>query len=191
MKLHRKFWMQIHLYLSLFFLPVAVIYAITGVLYIFEVRQNSGATIIDIPLDSMPSKGEEQRFILQTLESHQLKIPKDTQLKVMKGTPFIGNIQYSATLNKDKDGKPVLRTIDRGLYGILMLMHKSAGTKYNMGGFKFSAFDCIAIGFGISMLLFYLSGLIVTSFCKGKRKGAFLTLCAGTILTILAVWMSV
>lgn len=85
MKLHRKFWMQLHLYLSLFFLPAALIYAITGVLYIFEIRQNSGATILDIPLDSMPQKGQEEEFIITILKDKNLKIPKDTQVRMMKG----------------------------------------------------------------------------------------------------------
>ncbi len=77
--------MQIHLYLSLFFLPAALIYAITGVFYIFEIRQNSGANIIEIKLDSMPQKGDEKEFIITTLQEHQLKVPKDTTLHSMKG----------------------------------------------------------------------------------------------------------
>ncbi|CUU40851.1 hypothetical protein [Helicobacter typhlonius] len=191
MKLHRKLWMQIHLYLSLFFLPAALIYAITGALYIFEIRQNSGANIIEIKLDSMPQKGEEREFIIKTLQEHQLKVPKDTTLHSMKGNLTMGDIKYGVSLVKDKDGTPIIRTIDRGLYGILMLMHKSTGTKYELGGFKFSFFDFIAIGFGISMLLFYLSGLIMTSFCKGKRKVSFGVLGAGFIITTLAVYLSI
>lgn len=187
----RKFWMQIHLYLSLFFLPFALIYAITGVLYIFEIRQNSGATIIDIQLDSMPKRGEEQNFILQTLKANNLQIPQDTTLKMVKGSLSMGNIKYNASLSKNKQGEPTLRTIDRGLYGILMLMHKSGGTKYEVLGFQFSFFDFFAIGFGLSMLIFYLSGLIVTSFCKGKRASALSVLGAGFILSIIAVYFSI
>lgn len=191
MKLHRKLWMQLHLYLSLFFLPAAFIYAITGALYIFEIRQNSGATIVDIKLDSMPQKGEEKEFILQVLKENNLKIPSDTQIKMNKGNISMGNVKYSATILKEKDGTMILKTIDRGLYGILMLMHKSTGTKHEIGGFRFSFFDAIAITFGISMIIFYLSGLIMTSFCKGKRKSGFLTIAAGFIVTILAIYFSV
>lgn len=191
MKLHRKLWMKLHLYLSLFFLPAALIYAITGVLYIFDIRQDSGATIITIPLDSAPPKGQEGEFILHTLESHKLQIPKDTELRNFKGNLTMGNIKYSVSLAKDKEGKPILRATDRGLYGILLLMHKSTGKKYEVGGLRFSAFDGIAIGFGISMLIFYLSGLIITSFCKGKRGVAFGVMGLGFLTTALAVWASV
>ena len=64
----------------------------------------------------------------------------------------MGNIKYSVSLSKDKEGKPILRTIDRGLYEILnALPHKSTGSKHEIAGFKLSYFDFIAIGFGLSM----------------------------------------
>lgn len=59
--LNKKNWMQIHTYLSLFFLPAAFIYVLTGALYIFEIRQNSGAKIYEFKLDSIPKKGEEKK----------------------------------------------------------------------------------------------------------------------------------
>lgn len=191
MKLHRKFWMQVHLYLSLFFTPAALIYAVTGVLYIFEIRQNSGAIIHEIPLDSQPPKGEEQAFILKILEDNNLKIPSDTQVRMGRGGLTMGNIKYGVNIAKDKNDKPILRTTERNLYGVLMLMHKSGGTKHEIGGFKFSYFDFIAISFGISLVIFYLSGLIITSFCKGKRASAFGVMGVGFVVTALAVYFSV
>ena len=77
MKINKKRWMQIHTYLSLFFLPAALIYALTGVLYIFEIRQDSGAKILEFELESMPKNGEEQAFILHILQENNLKIPSD------------------------------------------------------------------------------------------------------------------
>ncbi|WP_343353606.1 hypothetical protein V3I05_10600 [Helicobacter mastomyrinus] len=41
------------------------------------------------------------------------------------------------------------------------------------------------------MILFYLSGLIMTSFCKGKRKSGFGVMGIGFIVTILAIYFSV
>lgn len=191
MKITKKNWMQIHTYLSLFFLPAALIYAITGVLYIFEIRQNSGAIIHNIELESMPRKGEERELILKVLEENNLQIPKNTELKNFRGSPSMGNVYYGVNIVQEKDGKIILRATQRNLYGVLMLMHKSTGTKFALGGFKFSLFDFIAIGFGISLLLFYLSGLFVTSFCKRNRASAFGTLGVGLVITILAVYFSV
>ena len=187
----KKNWMQIHTYLSLFFLPVALIYALTGVLYIFEIRQDSGARIHTIPLESAPEKGKEQEIILSTLKENNLKIPKNTKVTNFRGNmPRMGNVYYDVVISQDKNGA-MLRATQRNLYGVLMLMHKSVGTKFQLGSFRFSLFDFIAIGFGISLVIFYLSGLIVTSFCKRNRKAAFGILGVGLIITILAVYFSV
>lgn len=190
-KLHRKLWMQLHLYLSLFFLPAAFIYAITGALYIFEIRQNTGATIVDIPLDAMPPRGEEEAFIIETLKANNLKVPKDTTVRTFRGHTNMGNIKYSVAITKDRDDNLVLRSVDRNLYGVLMMMHKSGGSKFELGSFKFTFFDFIAVCFGLSLVLFYLSGLIMTSFCKGKRKSGFIVMGIGFVITIFAVYFSV
>ncbi len=189
--LNKKNWMQIHTYLSLFFLPAAFIYVLTGTLYIFEIRQNSGAKIYEFKLDSIPKKGEEKKIILNTLIDNNLPLPKDTTIKIMKGNPTIGNVKYSATLRTNKDGSTSVYVVDRGIYGILMMMHKSGGKKYDIFGFKLSFFDFIAITFAISMLIFYLSGLIVTSFCKKNRKTALIYFGAGLITTTLAIYFSI
>lgn len=189
--LNKKNWMQIHTYLSLFFLPAAFIYVLTGALYIFEIRQNSGAKIYEFKLDSTPKKGEETKVMLDTLIDNNLKLPKDTTLKIVKGSPMIGNIKYSASLKSNKDGSTSVYVVDRGIYGILLMMHKSGGKKYDIFGFKLNFFDLIAITFSISMMIFYLSGLIVTSFCKKNRKTAFIYFGAGLVVTILAIYFSI
>lgn len=191
MKINKKRWMQIHTYLSLFFLPAALIYALTGVLYIFEIRQDSGAKILEFELESMPKNGEEQAFILHILQENNLKIPSDIAIKKVRNNKMMGNTYYNAMLTKNKADKPILRVTQRNLYGVLMLMHKSSGTKHEVFGLQLSVFDWIAIGFGISLVIFYFSGLIVTSFCRNDRVVSFGVLGMGAVLTGLAVYLSV
>ena len=191
LNLNKKNWMQIHTYLSLFFLPAAFIYVLTGALYIFEIRQNSGADIYEFKLDSAPKKGEEAKVIINTLIENNLPLPKDTTLRMMKGSMTMGDVKYSVSLRKDKDGNSVVYVLNRGLYGVLMMMHKSGGAKNDIFGFKLTFFDLIAVGFAISMMLFYLSGLIVTAFCRKNRKVAFAYFAAGFIVTSLAIYFSI
>lgn len=190
-KIPKKFWIKLHTYLSLFFLPLALIYAITGVGYIYEIRQNSGAEIVKIPLESMPKKGGEKELILKLLEENSLEIPKDTSIKMFRGNPSMGNVYYGASIIKERNGEIILQVTKRNIYGVLLLMHKSNGSKFEVGGFKFHFFDFLAMGFGASLLLFYLSGLIMTSFCKKDRPVSFGVLGAGLVATILAVYFSV
>ena len=104
MKFDKSLWMKVHLYLSLFFLPAALIYALTGALYIFDVRENADAKIQEFTLPSIPQQGEEQAAILSVLHANNLKVPNDTQIRVQKGNATMGSIAYnvSITTNKDK-----------------------------------------------------------------------------------------
>lgn len=187
----KKTWMKVHTYLSLFFLPLAFIYAITGVGYIFDLRQDAGARVFELPLDSAPAQGTEQAVLLELLKTHNLRVPPNTEVKFIKGNPSIGNVAYSATISKGKDGKPTFRVVERSWYGVLLLMHKSSGSKFELGSLKLSVFDFLAIGFGASLLLFYLSGLIATSFCKRDRLASFSVLGLGVVATLYAIYLSV
>ena len=180
----KKTWMRVHTYLSLFFLPLAFIYAITGVGYIFDLRQDVGARVFEL-------QGKEQAVLLELLKTHNLRVPPNTEVKFVKGNPSIGNVAYSATISKGKDGKPTFRVVERSWYGVLLLMHKSSGSKFELGSLKLSIFDFLAIGFGTSLLLFYLSGLIVTSFCKRDRLTSFSVLGLGIVATLCAIYLSV
>ncbi|MDE6958796.1 hypothetical protein LS72_004095 [Helicobacter apodemus] len=177
-----KTWMQIHLYVSLFFIPMALIYAITGSLYIFDIRQNAGAEISEIKVFQDIPKGEERAVMLATLEANGLKIPKKTEVRLARNSIIMGTLKYQVILSKDKDGGYILRSINRNLYGVLLLLHKSAGKYY---------FDILAVGFSIALVILYLSGLFMTAFCKKDRKGSLITIILGFAITALAVYYSI
>lgn len=180
MLIAKKHWMQIHTYLSLFFLPAMLIYAITGIGYIFGFKDDAGATVHNFTIPT-PESGKEQETILQFLRDNGLTIPANTELKSGRKGTQMGNIKYSVSLQKE-GATSQLTIMDRSLYGILVLMHKAKGAFY---------FDIIAVGFGISLMLFYLSGLIFTSFCKKNRSTALIVCAAGFVCCSLAVFVSV
>lgn len=179
MLIAKKHWMQIHTYLSLFFLPAMLVYAITGVGYIFGFKEGAGAKIQQFTIPT-PESGKEQEAIFQFLRENNLEIPANTELKNARGGMQMGNQSYSVSLQKSGETSKLVVT-DRSLYGILLLMHKAKNTPY---------FDIIAIGFGISLVIFYLSGLIYTSFCKKNRRTALLVCAAGFVCCALAIYGS-
>lgn len=182
MGISKKSWMNIHLYLSLFFLPMCAIYALTGIGYIFDLKDDAGAKITEIAIPNPPQKGEEGAFMIEMLKANNLKIPTNTEVEIQKGNPTMGSISYAVSLESDKkSGELKMRVINRSIYGILVLMHKAKGAVY---------FNAVAVCFALSLVIFYLSGLIMTSFCKNKRKGAEIAFGTGLIITILAVWLS-
>ncbi len=182
MKINKKHWMKIHTYLSLFFLPVAIIYALTGALYIFNVRENALANIYTYKMDFKPNEGEEARVIIDLLQKYNHAIPSNTEVRISSDNVMMGNMKYRAEIVKEKNGEYIFRVTNRSLYGVLLLMHKSKGKYY---------FDIIAVSFSISLMIFYLSGLIATSFAKKNRKTAFSILLSGFIITSLAVYFSI
>ena len=181
-KITKKNWMQIHTYLSLFFLPACLIYVITGVGYIFDFKVDADSKIYEFSIDEMPPKEQMQDFIIQKLHDNNLPIPKNTELRYHRGAPTMGGMKYNIMIGKNRKDELVMRVTDRGPYGILLLMHRAKGLYY---------FDIIAVAFSVSLILFYLSGLIVTQFCKNKRKEGLIALLLGGVITAMAVIFSV
>ncbi len=176
--------MQIHLYVSLFFIPMALIYAITGSLHIFGIRQNAGAEIVEVKVESQIAqnmRGNEQQVILETLKANGLKIPNNTEVRFFRNSHSMGDLKYSATLAKDKEGNPVVRSVDRHWYGVLLMLHKAAGKWY---------FDVLAVGFSIALIVLYLSGLFLTAFCKRSWKSASIVTILGFVITAFVVYWS-
>lgn len=186
--MQKKHWMKIHTYLSLFFLPMCLIYVLTGVGYIFDLKDSAGAKTQNLALVGELNESDlsdlklAESAIINTLKENNLKIPSNTTLRSQKGNLTMGGIKYSVTLQKGKDGAFEVKTMERSIYGTLVLMHKAKGAAY---------FNALAVGFAISLTLFYLSGLIMTSFCKKNRKSAFATLGVGFLITVIAIFLSV
>lgn len=184
--MQKKHWMKIHTYLSLFFLPMCLIYVLTGVGYIFDLKDSAGAKTQNLALvgelNDLSDLKLAESAIINTLKENNLKIPSNTALREQKGNLTMGGIKYSVTLQKAKDGHFEVKTMERSIYGTLVLMHKAKGAAY---------FNALAICFAISLTLFYLSGLIMTSFCKKNRRNAFATLGAGFAITAIAIFLSV
>lgn len=150
--------------------------------YIFLIfREEAGANIHEIIINPLP-QGHEQETILRILRENHLKIPNDTTLKIRRRNPSMGSMRYNVMVLKEKNGTYILRAVERSLYGILLLMHKGKGEFY---------FNIIAISFSISLVFFYISGLIITSFCKKKRKPALFAFFSGLLITSLMVFLSI
>lgn len=176
-----KFFRQTHRELSLFFLPLALLYAISGVLYVAGFNQDLGAKIwkFSLPISQvevLPSA------INQYLAKHQLRMIEDTQLKRGKNhTLVMGSIDYSATISKSQEEFHI-KVIQRSFLGDLMMLHKGKGKWY---------FDILSFGFVGALMFLYLSGLMMTKFCKQGRKRALWIVSAGLIVTMIAGILSV
>lgn len=256
----KKYFHKIHSYVSLFFLPAALLYALTGALYIFGIDEKSGSETATYRATApkMLEKDEMGAFLLDFLRQNDLQIPRDTALREGKGGGarggvIMGGIAYSVSIRalesgdfeKSAFGKNIsgggessgggasvgahsesgvggggahsenalgsgessaaifgknangggtfsgggvsggayeITTTKRGIWGVLVLLHKAKGG---------AAFNALAVGFSVALVVLYFSGLVITSFCRPMRKNALLVLAAGLFATIFLGYLSV
>ncbi|WP_299550108.1 PepSY-associated TM helix domain-containing protein [uncultured Helicobacter sp.] len=179
-----KQFRNLHIYLSLFFLPIALMYAITGVLYISGFNQDSGATKHSYTLTQNIEQGKEIEALVQYLKDNHLSLPSDLTPKTGKGgTLSIGGTHYSASIVKNSDSTYTITTLKRSFIGDMIMLHKAKAKWY---------FNVLAIGFGITLILLYLSGLMITLFnSKKNRKIQYATILAGCVVSFIIGSLSV
>lgn len=178
-----KFFRKFHIYLSLFFLPVALLYAVSGLAYVFGANQDIFSTKISYKTDLILEKGQEQNEILKFLKENNIKIPSNTTIKADKkqGGFIMGTASYSVNA-KQTNNEVVITTTKRSFLGNIIMLHKDKAGWY---------FKILSIGFGFSLILFYISGLMITLFAnKKERKEQILVLAFGFVICLILGYLS-
>lgn len=179
-----KLFRNIHIYVSLFFLPVALLYAISGVAYIFGANQDTLATKTTHTVSGVSlEKGQEEQALLEILKAQGIKIPANTKVKAdrKQGGFTMGGAHYSVNAKQNAE-ELVLATTTRSLLGDIIMLHKDKGEWY---------FSVLAVGFGAALILLYLSGLMITLFASKKDRQAQLAVLAlGIFACILLAYLS-
>lgn len=170
----RKF----HIYASVFFLPMAVIFVITGITYIFGFNQNIGASKQKWVLDKVVPKENQLDFLIGFMKENNIVFPDDIDARAYRGALLIGTAKYDITLEV-KEKKTTIETTKRTLLGTMIMLHKSKGKWY---------FNALSVVFGIFLILLYMSGLIMAY--KNTFKKVGLSFIAGLITTIFLAYIS-
>lgn len=178
-----KLFRQIHIYVSLFFLPCAVLFALTGIVYILGADQDTGLKVENYKLVKNIEAGKEKDALIQYLQENNLKIPSNTEvIKDKDKGVTIGGAHYSANIAPIAQNEYAITLKTRSLLGDMIMLHKDKGAWY---------FSVLSIAFGIALFLLYISGLIITLFASKKdRQKQLATLGAGIVITILLAYLS-
>lgn len=177
----KKMLRKIHLYLGLFTLPMGLLLALTGVLYIIGFNQDSGATIEKYILDGVVIEaGNEVAFLNDWTSKNNVEMPRTTEVMPYKGgTIIVGTPHYSIQIKAGKD-QTTLTTTKRSMLGDMIMIHKAKVRWY---------VNILSVLLGISMLLFYISGIVIASFKKNVngekvlKKEYIITLALGVVIT--------
>ncbi|MBZ7933128.1 hypothetical protein H2266_05265 [Campylobacter sp. RM10543] len=178
-----KIFRQIHIYLSLFFLPCALIFAISGIAYILGFNQNIGLKVQTYKLNQYIQKGKEREALIEYLIENKLKLPSNIEpIKSKNKGITIGTVHYSANIAPINENEYLITLNARSLLGDMIMLHKDKGLWY---------FSILSIGFGVTLFLLYISGLIITFFANKKdRKRQLFVLSLGFLITFILAYMS-
>ncbi len=178
-------WMRTHNHVSMFFLPVALLYAVTGGLYIMGIHGGTDQKVIVevAPEQPLPQDVRAlQRFVTTQLQDRKLRLPEgDAQFG--RGTFIWGRpCGYHVMLEPPKGSTGTRITcITPALYSRLVLLHKAkCGTPFKVLG----------IAFAVAMALVYLSGLVIGWRAVSRRRTFLATLAAGALVTVILAWLS-
>lgn len=175
----KNFLRKFHAYSAMFFLPMAILFALTGVLYICGIREDFMAKKQEfiIKLDQRPQ--DLQKYVLDFLKQNELKIPSNTELRKFRGDmQVMGSASYVVMI-KILDNGLNLQTMERSVIGEMILLHKAKV------GQVFVVFSVI---FSIFLLLSYFSGIVILA--KKHQKMGVVFFILGLVVTFITAAVS-
>ena len=171
---------SIHIYASLFFLPMALLFALSGALFIFGADAEIGAKYQHYTLERDIAKGQEADAMLEFLRENNIALPKNQPAdnKDENVLASLGTLHYNASIKESAPNVYEITTQNRSFLGILMGLHEAKDG---------SIFDILAIGFALTLFVLYITGVIITllAMSKNRRKSQYIALGAGIFVCVL------
>jgi hypothetical protein len=172
-------WVKLHGYISMFFLPMALIYAITGAFIIAGERGEFTKTelVIEAEPEVFDSIDSQKELVVTELTKRGEKLPAGNP-KIWRKELYWGrSSSINVSLKKAKEpGKAKLQIRKPDLLFATIILHRARGGRL---------FDYLGFAFAIAMIFFYISGIFIFWKIKPKRFALSLTLVAGTVVTIV------
>ena len=172
---------QVHGYVAVFFLPMALLYAMTGALYVIGIKGAAPETRIAVPLEnSWPATDAQARaFVTDRLQANGLPA-----LSSAAGHGMVVDTEYYwlalthwVILTKIDDKRAELVVRKNSPLRQAVEIHKDhAGAIFTVIGFTF----------GLAMLLMIVSGAVMMFRAKSYRKTAVIVVACGSAMSVLA-----
>ncbi|PAF43970.1 hypothetical protein [Helicobacter sp. 11S02596-1] len=156
----KKFYRYFHMYVSVFFLPLAILYTLSGVLALFEIHGDR--EVKPLAIDAMATNIDElreQAIIYLRKNGVQDEVIKFRVLDENKGLAY-GNIAHTIGFFFGPGHINVFDIRQKGFLAYLMALHTGDGS---------DIFNYFAILFSACLLLFYVSGLLMIKFSKHAK----------------------
>ena len=184
MKIKRSVLMNIHTLLAVFLLPVAIMFFVTGALYIWDVKGGEEKT--NYTLNIEPSfSGELSEYVFITENKlEKLNLPPPTgnpKIKIKDGKTIFewsGSAVEAKIETNPKQFTAKLEVKKASWYRHLVQLHKAKG------GFFFKIYATIL---SIALLILLLTGFIMAWQMPKLRKLTVISTISGVLVFILLV----
>ncbi|PAF47516.1 hypothetical protein BKH46_03560 [Helicobacter sp. 12S02634-8] len=177
----KKFMRQFHMYATILFLPVALLYALTGILALFEYEGDLRIIPDQIKYSKKPDILESEMIALKYLEEKHLLFPNYSFQVIKNGNGIaIGGLAHQVIFIFGNGAFNVFQIERKGVIAYLMALHFGQGKWY---------FDALGIAFGVCLGLFYLSGLLMIHTTKHKTPLIF-TFILGCLVSVVMGYLS-
>lgn len=179
-KFNRKLWMQLHGYASLFFLPFACVYAISGALHIWAEPHEFEKHIISLTQlqpQAPDTQADVQALIKAELAKNHLSQPEG-DLK-QRGKSFVWGKNNDRLVKYTPDPqdphRASLQLSQITFYGRMISFHKGKGS---------NLLDVLGTGFALLLVCSYLSGLLLALKTAWMQKASLVSLALGLFVTL-------
>lgn len=175
----RLTWMKLHAYFSCFFLPLTLIYILSGVLYLCGIKGDvkHQASYLLTQSSVIENQQQAEQFVkpLLVTKGHS-SLPSD-YFPDGSGHSWYG-YKHEVVLQLDNDKKPIELVVkEHDIWLKLLIIHK---------GYAGLVFWLLAIGLGISLTFSLLSGVVISLQMPQIKKTSLMMLFAGTATFIVA-----
>jgi hypothetical protein len=178
----RTLWMRLHAWGSVFFLPLACVYALSGALALTQepaTRWNRTLELSDLRPMAPISPDAVATLIRAELARADLPLPPghlQQQGRIYRwGSKQQVEVKYTPSEHDPRAAR--LRVSGPTLYGRLIGFHKGRGGLHT----------ALAIGFAVLLLMSYASGLWLALKTPWLKVSSLVILAAGALLTLLAL----
>lgn len=179
----RLLWMKLHAYFACFFLPITLIYILTGMLYFFDIKGKVSSEIEHFITVSAPWPQDEKtakKIVKQYLvKDKYVDLPEDYYL--YEGThDWYGHEREVILKQTDKQNIFEIHIKEHDLLMQLLIIHK---------GFAGSFFKTFSILFGLSLAFSAISGVVITLQLPQLKQTSIVGVIAGSFVLVLGFFI--
>ncbi len=180
--LNRYQLMRAHMWLAAFFLPVTLLFLISGLLYTLNVegRTSKQSEVIELSSAYSADLVRLKSLVLAELGARSIDVPHgEPELKSKKGNQYLywSDLDQSVTLRPgDTPTQVELVLRERNWLAQLMRIHRGEAGE---------ALRWLTVGLPIALLLIYLSGIFLALGAPALRRGVLIALGSGAGLLLV------